>query len=111
MGASLHRAVRWRAGHLQSNAARVAGLGRIYFMAIQNRWPRITRMGIEPKTLAGVLVGGSSQLIFAFVSPILRLNGTALHNSFFAAQLDRRKNWICSSFSEDLTSHSQLVRE
>jgi hypothetical protein len=89
----------------------VAGLSRIYFWQSRNRSPLITRIGMESKTLEGVLVDGPSQLIFAFVSPILRLNGTAMHNSLFTAQLDRRKNWICSSFSEDLTSHSQLVRE
>jgi hypothetical protein len=38
-------------------------------------------------------------------------NGMALDNLLLAAQLDHRKKFVCSSFSEDLTSHSQRVRE
>jgi hypothetical protein len=75
------------------------------FFGFEKRLPRISndRMVFSEEMLP--------RLIFAFISPILRRNGAALDDTPFATQLDHRKIWVCSSFSEEHSSHAQLVRE
>jgi hypothetical protein len=69
----------------------VAGPGRIILQP-KNCSPPIAGINTDPKPFEGCFLADAPQLILAFVSPILRLNEAALDNSFFATQLDHRKN-------------------
>jgi hypothetical protein len=88
-----------RARHSQNNAARVAGLGRI-FIEVRKVFAPIA--GSMTTRICGY------RLIFAFHSPILRLDTWVLEFTF-ATQLDSQKNQVCSWFSEVFTSLAWVV--